>query len=488
MFLKGSTINNFGHARKMAAHLFKDENEKITVRESLTGTSRKAVETELVAMQKYAELTRGKEGIFSVAISPRENESLNDEQLDRAVEMIEDRFKLEGQQKIIIDHVKDGRAHSHVLWSKVDIENCKLIPTNNYKLILKDMARQMEREFNHEQTPSRYTDKTLEMTNADRMRDGRRTADKKEQRTSVERKRLMGQLWQGAKTPDHFIAMAKDEGYAIARGDKAAFVVIDQDGEVSSLARDLPKTIRKKDVENRFQFLETPLPTAAQVLESINTPEQGQKIKPEFESAATKVEKEQQRERSEDQGKESETVKPEFQDATREPEAEIFDRDDYERRWQLKIGDDAIKADEKRRKEQKESKEQAHQVRAAQVKLKQETEQREARRKKLVAGREKWEVGVKSNIKREFAEEVHDRELTELTPVNDNKPEKNGPNVREGESYITKDFNDLTPNEKRAYRKEEKSKERERLKELRRSRAEQAKDKDQGQDMGMETS
>ena len=394
MFLKGSTINNSGHARKMAAHLFKDENEIINVRESLLGKNKKSIGDELVAMQKYAELTRGKEAIFSVAVSPREHESLTDKQLDRAVEMIEKRFNLEGQQKIIIDHVKEGRAHSHVLWSKVDIEKGKLIPTNNYKVILKDMAREMEREFSHEMTPSRYSEKSLELLDKDRMRDARRSPEKVEQRSSMERKRLLSGLWQEAKSPGHFIDMAKDAGYTIARGDKAKFVVIDRDGDISSLARDLPKTVKTKDIENRFQALEKPLPMASLVLEQVK----GQKRSLQREFNALKQ-----------QG--APEIKHEFREAAREPEAEIFDRDQYETERQKNLVDKAIEAEQLRLKKQRETERDERKAQMLQRREKRKEKEREDRRRRLASSREKWKVGERgsSNIAREFAEEVHDQ-------------------------------------------------------------------------------
>ena len=475
MYLKGSTINNRGHARKMAAHLFKDENEIITVRESLLGTSRTAIERELVAMQHYAKLTKGKEAVFSVAISPREHESLSEEQLDRAIEMIEERFKLEGQQKIVIDHVKDGRAHSHVLWSKVDIDNQKLIATNNYKVILKDMAREMEREFEHELTRSRYTDKTLEVTDQDRMRDGRRSPEKLEQRSSVERKRLLGDLWQDAQSPDHFIAMAKDEGYAIARGDKAKFVVIDRDGEISSLARDLPKTVKTKDLESRFQGLEKPLPNTAQVLEQIKGQERT--LQPGFKRVTQKPATE---------------IRPVFKGAAKEPEAEIFDRDEYETNYQKELVDKAIEAEKLRMKKEKEKERTERQARLLQRREERKQKERAYRRKRLAASREKWKVGDKSDIKREFAEEVHDQKLPEQKAENDNQIQKEGPNVREGESYITKDFNELTPKEKSQREHEEWLESRRQKKMQRKLRGTQAqtksknKDKDQGQERALE--
>lgn len=281
MILTGSTIGNIKHARQMAAHLFKDENEKIIVEETIGGgDDRKAVENGLVEMQMYTRMTRGDTGIFHVAISPREHESLTPEQQERSLQLIEKKFSLEGQTRMQVSHIKDGRKHTHVFWSMVDQDDLKLKDIRHYKLKLQDIADQMDREFEHEQTPRRPDEKSIEITNADRMQDGKKG---KGQQKAQGRKEEIGQLWRESKTGQEFLTKARAAGYEIAKGDKAAFALLDRDGVATSLARDLPKLVKTQDVRERLGS-EHNFPSVAQARENQKTRLQEKtKPQPEYE-------------------------------------------------------------------------------------------------------------------------------------------------------------------------------------------------------------
>ena len=112
VILEGSTISSIGHARQMAGHLFKDENQYIHVN-GISGSdaNRRAVEHTLVDMYQLTKATRGKKNaIFHVAISPREEERLSEAQKERAKQMIAKRFGLTDQMMFDVDHVKRGQG------------------------------------------------------------------------------------------------------------------------------------------------------------------------------------------------------------------------------------------------------------------------------------------------------------------------------------------------------------------------------------------
>jgi hypothetical protein len=234
----------------MAAHLFKEENEVIQVRESLDGgQDRQAVEASLVEMQLYTRMTRGNTGIFSVAISPREGDTLTPEQQARAIELIEKKFKLEGQPRIRVDHEKSGRFHSHLFFSIVDQEKCKLIEISHYKYKLQECAVTMEKEF--DLAPVRRTpdEHTIEVTNADRMRDTK-------ERKCQDRKREVSDLWNRSKSAEEFLEQIRAAGYEVAKGERSRFVLLDRDGQPYNLVRELPKEVKAKAVTMRFEGLE----------------------------------------------------------------------------------------------------------------------------------------------------------------------------------------------------------------------------------------
>ena len=247
MILKGSTISGTDHARNMAEHLFKDENEKIFVREIPGAQDRKAVEDMLVDMHQFIKATKAKKhSIFHVAINPREHETLTSEQAAIALARIEKEFELEGQLRFQVDHIKDKRFHTHVFWSAVDMEKKKLKELDFYKLRLQNIRVGLEEEFGHEITPTEPSETTLEVNDKDRMIENR-TKEK-----AIDRKLLMTALWNQTKQIEDFISAVQAEGYDIAKGDRCRFAVLDGKGNTFNLVRDLPKTIKTKQVKERF--------------------------------------------------------------------------------------------------------------------------------------------------------------------------------------------------------------------------------------------
>lgn len=255
MILDGSTITSTTHARHMADHLFKDENEHILPKETLgLDQSRRGFENDLVQMHLYTRMTKGKTGVFHVAINPREYESLTPEQQDRALQIIEQEFGLTGQVRMQVDHIKEGRAHMHVFWSTVDQDKGKLIDLKFYKYRLQKCAESLEQEFGHEKTIRTTNERTYELTNAERMtekRTGRKAMQTKEEVTAI---------WEGSTSGQDFLEGLRNQGYEIAKGDSCRFALIDPKGRVCNLVRQLPKTIKTKHVRERLGDLERDLP------------------------------------------------------------------------------------------------------------------------------------------------------------------------------------------------------------------------------------
>ena len=251
MILKCNTIANIKHARYMASHLFKSENEVIQVLEaSNDNDDRQVIEDDLVDLQLLTKMTQGNTGLFHVAIAPREHETMTPEQWVHAVESIEQEFKLEGQDRKLIYHEKKGRPHIHAFWSTVDQEKKVLIDLPFTRRRLQRVATQLEQDFGHELTRRTANENTLEITHADRMRQARTGKDPQE------RKQQIHQIWKQTKDGKEFTKAMREAGYEIAQGDRAAIVMIDREGEVYNLTRQLPKQIKKKHVAQRLEGIE----------------------------------------------------------------------------------------------------------------------------------------------------------------------------------------------------------------------------------------
>ena len=261
MILKGSRIASIDHARKMAAHLTKSENEVVKVWEA-NGTS---LEDSLVQMQLLTKLTRGQRGIYSVAINPRAGEDMTREDWDLAVEKIEKELGFVGQPRSIVYHEKDGRAHIHVCWSMVDQERGKLLDPQQDRPRLQSVAQALEQELGHAKTRRHANDNTVEITDKERMQESRTG------RSVQERKDFFVNLWNADQTPEQFIQAVEAAGYILARGDKARILVVDRDGEPYNLVRQVPKIVRTKAVREKFAGITFPTYEEAKIMQQERT-------------------------------------------------------------------------------------------------------------------------------------------------------------------------------------------------------------------------
>lgn len=230
MILKSSRVASIDHARKMARHLLKaNDNEVLQVWEQ----SKNGLENDMVDFQLLTELTRGKRGIFHVAINPRSYDGMTPEQWERSVQAIEKEFGLTGQPRVQVYHEKAGRPHLHVCWSLVDQEKGKLLDPSHDRPRLQTIALELEKEFAQELTNRVANDNTIEITDKDRAREA------KTGKSPQERKVLITELWHQAKTPEDFSQAMQEHGYVIAKGNKARIIAVDRDGEPFNLTRQL---------------------------------------------------------------------------------------------------------------------------------------------------------------------------------------------------------------------------------------------------------
>ena len=64
-----------------------------------------------------------------------------------AIDHIEDRLGLGGQPCAVVFHVKDGREHCHVVWSRIDLDRLKAIPLSHDRLKLRTCAQELAHAY-----------------------------------------------------------------------------------------------------------------------------------------------------------------------------------------------------------------------------------------------------------------------------------------------------------------------------------------------------
>jgi hypothetical protein len=259
VIVKGTTCAG---ARRLAAHLTRtDTNERAEV-EEIRGVAAEDLSGALREMEAVAAGARTKRPFYHGSINP--DAPLTPEQWAHAIDRMEAELGLTGQPRVIVVHEKGGREHRHIVWSRIDVERMAAISDSHNFPKHEKVARALEREFGHERVQGAHVERDgkerpkrtpshAEMLQADRT--GLSTQQVKEQVTDI---------WRRTHNGASFAIALWDGGFALCRGDRRDFVVIDPMGGTHSLARCI-EGAKTKDVRARMADLDRSyLPSVAQ--------------------------------------------------------------------------------------------------------------------------------------------------------------------------------------------------------------------------------
>ena len=218
-------------------HLTKDEeNESVRLVE-MRGLAAENIAGAFREMKAIGSGTRCKDYFYHANINILAHESLTPEQWEKAVDTLEENLGLKGQARFVVEHVKKGRIHQHIIWSRIDVD--KMIGINMGKDFFghQRTARQLEIEFNLERGvsvlgPGKGKDRPKRRPkNADVFRGKQHGID-----VFAMQKEITG-LWNSTGTGKEFVAALDEKGYVLVEGNRRVFCVVDQAGDVHSLAR-----------------------------------------------------------------------------------------------------------------------------------------------------------------------------------------------------------------------------------------------------------
>ncbi|MCH2038960.1 MAG: AAA family ATPase, partial [Rickettsiales bacterium] len=187
---------------------------------------------------------------------------------ERAIEKAEERLGLQNQPRAIVFHEKEGRRHCHVVWSRIDVQTmtAKQMSYDHRKLV--ELSRELYLEHgwempdglkkHGERDPTNYTHAEYQQA-------------KRAGKNAAEIKADIQAAWNSSdnrKSLEHALA---ERGYYLAQGDKRGYVVVDKQGEIYSLPKQLPKGINTKQVRERVGEAEH-LPHVSDLLPTLNAP------------------------------------------------------------------------------------------------------------------------------------------------------------------------------------------------------------------------
>jgi hypothetical protein len=241
VIIKGSSRASGG---ALAAHLLRaDTNERVEVLE-VRGTLAQTLAGAFREMEAVASGTRCRKPLYHASIAHDTRYSMTREQWQEAITALERRLGLTDQPRAVVLHLKNGREHCHVVWSRIDAERMKAIPDSHNYRRHEETSRDLERRFGHERVQGAHAE-----------RKGRKRPARTPSRADIQQQERAGKsgcaavgavrqvkaeltaLWQQTGTGREFAAALKARGYVLARGDRRDFVVLDSAGAVHSLSR-----------------------------------------------------------------------------------------------------------------------------------------------------------------------------------------------------------------------------------------------------------
>ena len=138
MILKASQRSG---AVALANHLMnQQQNDHVTLH-SLRGFVAEDLHGALREAYAISRSTKCRQFLFSVSVNPPQREAVSDDQLEAAIDRIEEKIGLEKFQRAVVIHEKEGRRHAHVVYSRINLDTMRAINLPHFKRKLMDVSR-----------------------------------------------------------------------------------------------------------------------------------------------------------------------------------------------------------------------------------------------------------------------------------------------------------------------------------------------------------
>ncbi|WP_298729258.1 relaxase/mobilization nuclease domain-containing protein [uncultured Pseudomonas sp.] len=246
-----------GSGQDLASHLLNAYDNELAEVAHLRGSIAHDLHGAFKEWQVQAEnLTRCEKYLYSLSINPDPAQGpLTRDQYMDYIRRAEDTLGLGDQPRAIVFHIKDGREHCHVVWSRIDADHEKAVHLAFDRDKLMRVTRGFARDHGLSLPPgyekSRHVGQLSLYERAQLQRTGLSLDDHKRQVTEA---------WQQSDNARTFVHALSERGYMLATGNRP-YVVVDLYGNVNALPRLIDdKSIRTKDIR---AFLEKEFPPEA---------------------------------------------------------------------------------------------------------------------------------------------------------------------------------------------------------------------------------
>jgi len=138
-----------GRLKQAARYLTdKGDNEKVRTVD-ISDIDAETMDEAFRNMEAIAGHSKAKKPVHHISINPYKDEHLSDAAVLRIVRRCEEIFgyKLYEHQRVIVEHIKNGRQHFHVMWNRISLATGRVVEIGLDWFKAMFVARQMEKEL-----------------------------------------------------------------------------------------------------------------------------------------------------------------------------------------------------------------------------------------------------------------------------------------------------------------------------------------------------
>jgi len=247
-----------GGGQDLAAHLMNAfDNEYVEVAE-VSGAVAPDLHGAFAEWEAIASsLTKCRNYLYSLSVNPdlAQGPLTRTQYMDYA-DRVEEKLGLAGQPRVMVFHIKDGREHCHIVWSRIDDRSGKAI----HLAFDHDKLMMVTREFARDHGLALPEGYERDLTAPGKSRHEslhERAQERQTGLTKEERMQMVTHAWKSADSPRAFVRALEELGYVLATGNRP-YVLVDMYGGMNAL----PKLIDDRQVKTKDirAFLEKEFP------------------------------------------------------------------------------------------------------------------------------------------------------------------------------------------------------------------------------------
>jgi len=246
--------NQRGGGQQLATHLMNSfDNDRVAVAE-VRGAIAQDLHGAFAEWYAQSKATNCSKYIYSLSINPDHRQGpFSREHYYDFIRRAEKRLRLENQPRAVVFHVKYGREHCHVIWSRIDMAKGKAVQISHDHQKLRLVAREYAHDHKLTLPPGMRQDrgKARFAFRAAAENLGEKQQQERSGITKQQRREQITKIWGESSDARSFAKALEANGYFLARGDQRAYVVVDLYGEIHSLSRQL-NGVKAREIKARL--------------------------------------------------------------------------------------------------------------------------------------------------------------------------------------------------------------------------------------------